>query len=536
MKDSMRAVSQTQLLILGAVFLVSTGNLTFFGKLTEIYPWSMANAGFLLSAVIVLGCVLLLLMALASLLLPARLVLSLFILLAAVSGYFSDQFGTVIDTVMIQNALETNAAEAADLINSHFLLRLVVLGIVPLIVLWSLPLRSASRLRELRYRGQTVLGSLALMLICLFAFSDQYASFFREHKPVRYYTNPTYPIYSMGKYLAAKQAAPVSTELVQVAPGAARPVGDADRELIIMVVGETARRDHFSLNGYARNTNPELAQISNLVSYQQVAACGTSTAISVPCMFALNGHDDFDNETAQYTENVLDILQRAGVSVLWRDNNSDSKGVATRVHFEDFRSPAVNPVCDIECRDIGMLQGLQGYIDDQAGDILIVLHQMGNHGPAYYKRYPPEFERFTPACHSAELSACSEQEINNAYDNAILYTDYFLSQVIALLKANTPQFETAMLYVSDHGESLGEKGLYLHGMPYLFAPKEQTEVPVIVWVGESSDVDFSSVLRARDEQNSHDAVSYSLLAAFEIEDALASTQLFFDVLEHDKQL
>ncbi|MCB1810140.1 MAG: sulfatase-like hydrolase/transferase, partial [Candidatus Competibacteraceae bacterium] len=322
----------------------------------------------------------------------------------------------------------------------------------------------------------------------------------------------------------------------QVAPEAARPVGDADRELIIMVVGETARRDHFSLNGYARNTNPELAQISNLVSYQQVSACGTSTAISVPCMFALTGHDNFDGETAQHTENVLDILQRAGVSVLWRDNNSDSKGVATRVRYEDFRSPALNPVCDIECRDIGMLQGLQAYIDNQTGDILIVLHQMGNHGPAYYKRYPPEFERFTPACHSAELSTCSEQEINNAYDNAILYTDYFLSQVIALLKANTPQFETAMLYVSDHGESLGEKGLYLHGMPYLFAPKEQTEVPVIVWVGESSDVDLSSALRSKDKQNSHDAVFYSLLAAFEIEDSLASAQQLFDVLEHDKQL
>ncbi|MCB1808107.1 MAG: DUF1705 domain-containing protein, partial [Candidatus Competibacteraceae bacterium] len=239
----MRAVTQTQLLILGAVFLVITGNLTFFGKLTEIYPWSAANAGFLLSAVIILGCVLLLLMALLSLLLPARLVLSLFILLAAVSGYFADQFGTVIDTVMIQNMLETNVAEATDLINSRFLLRLVALGMVPVIIIWCLPLRSASRLRELRYRGQTALASLALMLVCLFAFSDQYASFFREHKPVRYYTNPTYPIYSMGKYLASKQAAPVSTELVQVAPEAARPVGDADRELIIMVVGETARRD-----------------------------------------------------------------------------------------------------------------------------------------------------------------------------------------------------------------------------------------------------------------------------------------------------
>jgi lipid A ethanolaminephosphotransferase len=164
-----------------------------------------------------------------------------------------------------------------------------------------------------------------------------------------------------------------------------------------------------------------------------------------------------------------------------------------------------------------MLHGLQNYIDAQSGDILIVLHQMGNHGPAYFKRYPADFERFRPACKSEDLSRCTDTEIGNAYDNAILYTDYFLSEVIALLKSNTPKFETAMLYVSDHGESLGEKGLYLHGMPYMLAPAEQTEVPVLVWASEASDVDLSVAVDRQGQINSHDAVSYSLLALFEIE-------------------
>ena len=115
---------------------------------------------------------------------------------------------------------------------------------------------------------------------------------------------------------------------------------------------------------------------------------------------------------------------------------------------------------------------------------------MGSHEPAYYKCYPESFNTFKPACNSLELSSCTNKEINNAYDNAIFYTDYFLSHVISLLKENTPKFEITMFYISDHGESLGESGLYLHGMPYIFAPDSQTKVPLIVWASETSDIDL----------------------------------------------
>jgi lipid A ethanolaminephosphotransferase len=145
------------------------------------------------------------------------------------------------------------------------------------------------------------------------------------------------------------------------------------------------------------------------------------------------------------------------------------------------------------------------------------LHQMGSHGPAYYKRYPKEFEIFSPACQTNELSNCTDQQIINAYDNTIIYTDYFLSKVITLLKYNTPKYETSMLYVSDHGESLGENNVYLHGLPFLFAPQAQTKVPLIIWVGGSSDIDLQKTLALKDIPNSHDAVSHAILTAFEIQ-------------------
>jgi lipid A ethanolaminephosphotransferase len=525
-------LTPTRVILLTAIFLVLTGNSAFFSQLASVYPWDSNNFRFLLSAGVTFTCALALLMSLSSVLIPARIVATIFVLLAAAIGYFSDQFGTVVDTVMLQNMLETDQAEAGDLLTAGFFLHFMTLGVFPVIALWVLPLKRASRLHELRFKAQTAVGALVIAVICLFSFSDQYTSFFRQHKSLRYYTNPTYALYSAASLYANNNSGD-PTIVTPLAIDARIPAEqEADYELIIMVVGETARRDRFSLNGYPRVTNPALTKEKNVISYTNISACGTSTKTSVPCMFSLLGRETYSSDSANGMENVLDVLRNVGVSVLWRDNNSSAKGVADRILYEDFKAPTVNSICDSECRDVGMLQGLQGFIDEQHGDILIVLHQMGNHGPAYFKRYPPEFEQFSPACHSEELSECSDAEISNAYDNAILYTDYFLSQVIALLKDNTPQFETAMLYVSDHGESLGERGLYLHGLPYSIAPPEQTDVPVIVWIGDSSDIDMLSALELKDASNSHDAVFHSLLALFEVEsDLVSATAPLFDMIK-----
>jgi lipid A ethanolaminephosphotransferase len=165
-----------------------------------------------------------------------------------------------------------------------------------------------------------------------------------------------------------------------------------------------------------------------------------------------------------------------------------------------------------------MLAGLQDYIDKHAeGDILIVLHQMGSHGPAYYKRYPEAFRVFTPTCESSQLDECSQEEISNAYDNTIVYTDHFLAEVISLLKNNDEHFETAMFYASDHGESLGEGGVYLHGMPYWIAPGSQTAVSMILWFGPNfDDVDAEDVRAVIDTPLTHDNIFHTLLGLFEI--------------------
>ena len=523
-------LSRTTLLALVAGFLLLTANFTFFRSVLATYPINHGNTLFIGSVAVVLFCLTLFLMTLFSFALPTRVVATFFIFIAAFASYFADQYGSIIDTVMLHNALATDTGEAADLLSWAFFQRIALFAVLPLVFVWQVPLRPLALKRELAIKTATAGTSLALITGCLLAFSGQYANFFREHKPLRFYAIPAYPVYSLGKLIAdASDALRPSEEFVKIATDAFIPKNHEGRELIVMVVGETARADRFYLNGYHRNTNPQLSKERNLVSYKNVTSCGTSTAISVPCMFAIGGRDNFKRSDADNSENALDVLARAGVSVLWRDNNSDSKGVATRVAYEDFKTSKTNPVCDEECRDVGMLFGLQSYIDKQPGDVLIVLHQMGNHGPAYFKRYPPEFEKFKPACHSIELSECTVAEISNAYDNAILYTDYFLSEVIGLLKKNSPEFETAMLYVSDHGESLGEKGLYLHGMPYTIAPKEQTHVPVILWVGSpTGGIELASAEDQEFSETSHDAVFPSLLQGFEVQSSvLKGSRAFF---------
>lgn len=517
------------LLVITAIFLTATANSTFFSELEAIYPWFSGNAGFLVSVALTLVAATTFALALFSLMMPVRIAIALFLLVAAVTGYFTDRFGIVFDHHMLDNVVQTDMAEASDLLSWGLLARVLLLGVVAAVVMWRFPPRRLSHGRRLLHLGATACASIAVIALCIFPFSEQYAGLIRQHKALRSYANPLMPIYSAVRLSEALASEPGNQTVEPIAADAhiSAEDDDEDHELIIVVVGETARRDRFSLNGYPRTTNPELEKESRLVSFSHIASCGTSTAVSVPCMFSSEGHDHFDSDHARHQQNVLDVLHNAGVSVLWRDNNSSSKGVADRVLYEDFRSPERNPVCDVECRDVGMLSGLQAFIDRQPGDILIVLHQMGNHGPAYFKRYPAAFERFKPACHSQDFADCSDEEISNAYDNAILYTDYFLSQVIGLLKQNTPAYETAMLYISDHGESLGEHGLYLHGMPYMMAPQEQTSVPILLWLGETADIDLQQALSAKDKQSSHDAVFHSLLAAFEVETS---------VLDRDKTL
>lgn len=512
-------ITSTSLLLATVAFMILAENRTFFGLTLEAYPLTLLNTLRLATLALLLGSVMTLLFAPLCYRRTLKPVLVLLLMLSATLTYFMETYGVVIDDVMIDSILRTDVRESSDLFSLRFVLYVLLLGVIPSLLVILVPVHYRGLRRELFAKLKVLSGSLALITLVLFSFGDFYASFFREQKPLRYYINPAYFLYSAGYYIA--DHLPRETPaFVNVGSDARKSPGERERELVILVVGETVRADHFSLNGYTRQTNPLLQQES-VTSFTNTWSCGTTTAISVPCMFSLLSRDDFELNDFPYSDNLLDVIQRTGTHILWRENNSDSKSVAVRVPYEDYRTPELNPVCDEECRDVGMLDGLQEYIDSKPdGDILVIMHQMGNHGPAYYKRYPEEFAKFQPTCKTNQLEQCSREEINNAYDNAILYSDYFLSRIIQLLKANDARFRTAMLYASDHGESLGENNLFLHGLPYFMAPDEQKHVAMLLWLGEKFQPRYGDIIRRPERINgqySHDNLSHTLLGLLEIE-------------------
>jgi len=504
-------IGQYRLIVLVAIFFVIFDNVSFFKNTVKVYSFSSENIAFIFSLAIVLVSFTVFLFSLLSSKYTTKPILIFALIASSFASYFMNTYHIVIDSSMLQNALQTDMNESLDLFSFEMVAYLFFLGILPSIFVYKAKVTYGTFKSEIISKLKSLLISLAIIIVVLFSLSKFYTSFFREHKPLRYYTNPTYWIYSIGKYTADTFAS-VDGEMQAIGQDAVVVKDEnSKRKIIIMVVGEAARADRFSLNGYAKETNP-LLKNENIVNYTNIHSCGTSTAVSVPCMFSLSCKDDFSYKKGVLVENVVDVLEHTNsIKVLWRDNNSDSKGVALRVDFENFRVPENNSMCeDGECRDEGMLIGLDAYIEKHAQkDILIILHQMGNHGPSYFKRYPKSYEKFTPVCETNQLEECSVEEISNAYDNAILYTDYFLSKTINFLKKYKEENDAKMIYISDHGESLGENGLYLHGLPYFMAPSCQTHVPALLWDGGKRRGNI-------DTDYSHDNLFHTLLGLFNV--------------------
>ena len=517
---TIKPITQGKLIIMSALFFTLFGNIEFFSNVIDTYKLSLDNLAFLLSTSIVLTSIIILLLTVFSSRYTSKLVIIGLFIFSSFASYFMNTYHIIIDDSMLQNVFQTDIFESFDLLSFSMVLYVLILGILPSLIVYRLEIIYMPVRQEIIYKVKTVLAILVIILILFFMFSKSYTSFLREHAQLRWYTNPTYYIYSFGKYVGLNFSSgdmplkPLGLDAKINGNGEHGEKG----ELIIMVVGEAARADRFSLNGYDRETNP-LLKNEDLVSFSNMYSCGTSTAVSVPCMFSVYGRDDYSYKEALATENVIDVLKHTKqVDILWRDNNSDSKGVATRVAYENFKDSSKNPIYDIEARDEGMLVGLDAYVKKRKGkDIFIVLHQMGNHGPAYYKRYPKSFEKFTPVCMTNQLENCTQEEVSNAYDNAIVYTDYFLAKVITFLKQHSSTHETAMIYMSDHGESLGENGLYLHGLPYFIAPDNQKHVGALMWFGTGMRERMNLDLLDTKEKFAQDNLFHTILGLFEVD-------------------
>jgi lipid A ethanolaminephosphotransferase len=462
-----------------ATYLLALCNATFWGHLFRIFEGRTAAALVFAAAV---WALLLLVISLLAVRRAQKPVLVALILIAAVGSFYTDRLGILIDREMIQNAMTTTVSESKHLITPQFLTHVGLYGLIPAaLVLW-LRIERRTVWRAFGIWALVTAGSAALVVGLLFTNLKGYSTVLRAEKQLMGSVQPLAPLAGTLRYARMMLK---STQVVVEPTGTdARPgpwLAAADKPvLMVIVAGETSRAANWSLGGYARETNPELAR-RDVLYYANATSCGTATATSLPCMFSPLTRDDYSYEGGLSHENLLDVLVHAGFKVEWWDNNTGDKDVAARVPVRMMTAADGPEFCQPECIDGIFLRPLREKASTITENTVIVLHQIGSHGPSYWLRYPADREIFAPACKTPELTDCTTEEIVNAYDNTIAYTDYFLSQVIDTLEAED-RVIPALLYASDHGESLGEGGIYLHGAPWFMAPEEQTHVPMVLWM------------------------------------------------------
>jgi len=438
-------------------------------------------------------------------------------------GFFMQEFGTVIDESIIRSVIETDMRETMPLISTAFLLHVLLFGALPAGVLLLVPLRWRGWRRDVAARAALVAASLAFTAGSAYANYWDLSVYLETNRHVRLFINPGYPVYAFVRLLAGDGAGGADGPVALTAgarrltPAYASP---ARPKLTVFVLGETARADRFSYNGYARDTNRYTRPLG-VVNFSDVSACGTSTADSLPCVFSALGRADFSHAAARRRENLMQLLERMGNTVAWRDNSTGCKGVCDEEDFVELAGAADAQLCDATgCFDEILLQRLADVIAGSAGDTFIVLHQRGSHGPAYFTTVPEHRKEYLPECRLDVPSGCALDLISNAYDNTILYTDYFLSRVIEFLVSFEQSHDVAMLYVSDHGESLGENGMYLHGFPYALAPPEQTHVPMLFWAPDDyygrRGISRDCLIERAAQPTTHDAVYHTLLAMADV--------------------
>jgi len=369
---------------------------------------------------------------------------------------------------MIGNVLNTNTEESGSFFSAKLVLFVVFLGIIPAVFV----LRTKVMNTSLKKFLATTFAALAFIVALVFLNAGNWLWIDKNSKrlgglamPWSYTVNTS--LFYVHKYKKNQKEI--------LLPDAA--ITDHKKSVMVLVIGESARRQNFSLYGYPKNTNPLLSKTPG-ISHFDATSCATYTTAGVKCILEHTATDELYEILPNY-------LYRNNVEVIWRTTNWGEPPV----HIKQYQDrEALRSICSGDgCSyDEVLLAGLKGQILASKKDkILVVLHTSTSHGPTYSKKYPPQFESFKPVCNSVELANCTNDALMNAYDNTIVYTDYILHKVIENLQ-QLKGYDSAMIFVSDHGESLGEKNLYMHGMPMSIAPKEQYEIPFIVWIPQGS--------------------------------------------------
>lgn len=425
----------------------------------------------------------------------------------AIALFFLNNYNVFLDKTMISNIMNTDSSEAGDFFGWRLLVYVLVFGVLPCFLILRTRINPSKRWRIFSSAALTFIFGLVWVYIA----SSTWLWVDKHSKYLGGRILPWAYVIGIADHQIKKHVKP--KKAVEL-PAATFKKSDSNKKtVVVLVIGETARSKNFSLYGYERNTNPLLAN-ANVAVLKNATACDTYTTMSINCMLA---HNNARTNILTSYEPLPSYLHRHGVDVIWRSNNWGEPTIKTNSYLE--RGDLSQWCKGEECAYDGMLlANLSEQINASKSDkVFVVLHQKGSHGPLYNTRHPKRFTLYKPICTSVQLHLCSQQELVNAYDNTIVYTDHFLNNTINILK-RLPNTQSTMLYLSDHGESLGEYNLYLHGTPLSIAPDVQKDIPFIVWMSDAfqKNKQINNTAVEQKPHHSHQSVFHSVMGAFDM--------------------
>lgn len=476
-------IKSTYLIALVSGYFMLVLNWAFFLKVyTYLFSLDEIHPGFLIAVPVLVYIFLFILFSLLVIKGLTKLLLIPLVILSAVVSYAAIHYGIIIDYLMIENVIETDAAEVSSYVNPASIAYVTALGLIPAWLLYKTEICYQRWYRELLTRAGLVAAMAVALAGVTFGYYQDFAAAGRNNHHIHKLIVPNQWAYSAAKFINRTYFH--QPYVFQELGNDAHLVANSEKPvLLVLVLGETARAKNYHYNGYTRQTNP-YTEARGFISLGSIESCGTATALSVPCMFSFMTRNQYDKSLAENQSNLLDVIRKSGMDVRWVDNNSGCKGVCGNAAYVKIPTDKSRPGCDGDyCVDEVLLGELDRLLETPlTNNTVLVLHLIGSHGPNYYRRYPDRYRRFVPDCERSDIQNCSQEQIVNTYDNTILYTDFLLSRVADRLQQQAGQLESGVLYMSDHGESLGENGLYLHGMPWQLAPAEQKRVPGLLWL------------------------------------------------------
>lgn len=298
-------------------------------------------------------------------------------------------------------------------------------------------------------------------------------------------------------------------------------VANSDSLVVVFVIGESLRNDHLQINGYERETTPYLMEEDNLVSLTDIYGAECFTHTSVPQI--MTRADSANPQRAYDEQSFVTIFKDAGFRTTWIANQ---ESVSTYAYFMNECDTLIYVNGDKSVYtfdkwlDEDILPHLENELKDDNPTQLHILHSIGSHW-WYNSHYTDEFERYTPVIKSRVVSSNTQEEMINSYDNTILYTDYFIKETIALIRDK----KSVLIFLSDHGESLGEDGYYLHG-----ADRPELHYPAaFVWYSDKYAQSFPDMIENlkdnSDKKYRSDYLFHSIIDAADITTEYIEPQL-----------